>query len=162
VTIYAWRKRFGVLKAVDVKRQRQLELEIGGGARSRYRDSEGSCRKKCMVRPVFASGFVSECGASVCPNVSGLLVEPSPPIMIQPRSTSRQSLSSPPRLHKKSLWLAPMRPVQLSSFINAHFSSHSSRNGRGRGDGTGAATVGSTLRARNWHQDYRWRTTHST
>jgi len=27
VTIYAWRKRFGKLEAVDVKRLRQLELE---------------------------------------------------------------------------------------------------------------------------------------
>src|SRR6202789_2640916 len=27
VTIYAWRKRFGQLEAVDVKRLRQLELE---------------------------------------------------------------------------------------------------------------------------------------
>jgi putative transposase len=27
VTIYAWRKRFGVLEAVDVKRLRQLEGE---------------------------------------------------------------------------------------------------------------------------------------
>ena len=29
VTIYAWRKRFGTLEAVDVKRLRQLELENG-------------------------------------------------------------------------------------------------------------------------------------
>ena len=29
VTIYAWRKRFGALEAVDVKRLRQLELENG-------------------------------------------------------------------------------------------------------------------------------------
>jgi putative transposase len=29
VTIYAWRKRFGKLEAVDVKRLRQLELENG-------------------------------------------------------------------------------------------------------------------------------------
>lgn len=28
-TIYAWRKRFGKLEAVDVKRLRQLELENG-------------------------------------------------------------------------------------------------------------------------------------
>ncbi len=28
-TIYAWRKRFGNLEAVDVKRLRQLELENG-------------------------------------------------------------------------------------------------------------------------------------
>ena len=30
VTIYAWRKRFGQLEAVDVKRQRQLEHEYSG------------------------------------------------------------------------------------------------------------------------------------
>jgi transposase-like protein len=30
VTIYAWRNRFGALKAVDVKRLRQLKLEDGG------------------------------------------------------------------------------------------------------------------------------------
>ena len=29
VTIYAWRKRFGQLEAVDVKRLRQLEYENG-------------------------------------------------------------------------------------------------------------------------------------
>jgi putative transposase len=29
VTIYAWRKRFGQLEAVDVKRLRQLEAENG-------------------------------------------------------------------------------------------------------------------------------------
>jgi hypothetical protein len=29
VTIYAWRKRYGQLEAVDVKRLRQLELENG-------------------------------------------------------------------------------------------------------------------------------------
>jgi putative transposase len=29
VTIYAWRKRFGKLEAVDVKRLRQLEFENG-------------------------------------------------------------------------------------------------------------------------------------
>jgi len=29
VTIYAWRKRFGQLEAVDVKRLRQLETENG-------------------------------------------------------------------------------------------------------------------------------------
>ena len=29
VTIYAWRKRFGELEAVDVKRLRQLEAENG-------------------------------------------------------------------------------------------------------------------------------------
>ena len=29
VTIYAWRKRFGALEAVDVKRLRQLEAENG-------------------------------------------------------------------------------------------------------------------------------------
>ena len=29
VTIYAWRKRFGKLEAVDVKRLRQLEAENG-------------------------------------------------------------------------------------------------------------------------------------
>ena len=29
VTIYAWRKRFGALEAVDVKRLRRLELENG-------------------------------------------------------------------------------------------------------------------------------------
>jgi putative transposase len=29
VTIYAWRKRFGQLQAVDVKRLRQLEVENG-------------------------------------------------------------------------------------------------------------------------------------
>ena len=29
VTIYAWRKRFGQLEAVDVKRLRQLEVENG-------------------------------------------------------------------------------------------------------------------------------------
>ena len=40
VTIYAWRKRFGALEAVDVKRLRQLGAgkwpaeEIGGGAGS--------------------------------------------------------------------------------------------------------------------------------
>ncbi|MCH9647024.1 MAG: transposase, partial [Deltaproteobacteria bacterium] len=28
-TIYAWRKRFGALEAVDVKRLRQLEMENG-------------------------------------------------------------------------------------------------------------------------------------
>ena len=52
VTIYAWRKRFGQLEGVDVKRLRQLELENGrlksGGAGSGYRDSEGSCRKKMV------------------------------------------------------------------------------------------------------------------
>jgi transposase-like protein len=30
VTIYAWRKRFGTLEAVDVKRLRQLELRTAG------------------------------------------------------------------------------------------------------------------------------------
>ena len=32
-----------------------------------------------MVRPVFASGFLRKCGASVCLNVSGLLMETTSP-----------------------------------------------------------------------------------
>lgn len=81
VTIYAWRKRFGQLESVDVKRLRQLEQENAKLKKLlAERDLEIDLMKevaaKCMTRPVFARGlFFRGCGSSVCQNVSGLLVE---------------------------------------------------------------------------------------
>lgn len=63
VTIYAWRKRFGQLESVDVKRLRQLEQENAKLKKLlAERDLEIDvmkevAAKKCMTRPVFARGF---------------------------------------------------------------------------------------------------------
>ena len=81
VTIYAWRKRFGQLEPVDVKRLRQLEQENAKLKKLvAERDLEIDVMKevaaKCMVRPLFARVFFRGCSTSVCLNVSGLLVEP--------------------------------------------------------------------------------------
>ena len=57
VMIYAWRKRFGKLEAVDVKRLRQIGTEkrsaedAVGRARPRDRGHEGDQRKKMVGAP---------------------------------------------------------------------------------------------------------------
>ena len=85
VTIYAWRKRFGQLEAADVKRLGGLEAEnarLEKVLAEKVLDIEilKEVNPKMYGPPRVCKWlFFEKCSASVCLNVSGLLMEPSAP-----------------------------------------------------------------------------------